>query len=410
MKNSLRLVYRQFAIRLVSVVIRLRLNAALSAAGAALMLGLLPFGGQAREAGAGQASAEVTDLLGRTVKVRAPVQRVMLGEGRQLYLVAALDTDDPLKRIVGWRKDLIQSDPDTYSAYLRKFPKIAGIPTFGGFEEGTFDIEQAVALMPDVIVMNVEAKQATDDARYTQKLAALGIPVVYVDFRYHPVENTEPTMRLFGKLFGKEDRAEAFIAFRREQIRRVTDIIARIRPTRPKVFIERIGGYSDDCCLSFGNENFGKFVEMAGGDNIAKGIIRGTFGQLNPEQVVAANPDQVVITSANWKAFVPNGRWIGLGPGADPARAAAKLKGFTQRPAYAGTTAKKTGAFHGIWHQFYNSPYDFIAIQQLAKWFHPELFRDLDPDATFRELHRRFLPLDYHPGYFVSLPPAGAPR
>lgn len=372
------------------------------------MLGVLPPSGQVRAANAGQALVEMTDLLGRTVKVRTPVQRVMLGEGRQLYLVAALDTDDPLKRVVGWRKDLIQSDPDTYSAYLHKFPKIAAIPTFGGFEEGTFDIEQAVALRPDVIVMNIEAKQATDDARYAQKLASLGIPVVYVDFRYHPVENTEPTMRLFGKLFGKEDRAKAFIAFRREQIRRVTAVIAQSRPARPKVFIERIGGYSDDCCLSFGNENFGKFVEMAGGNNIAKGIIRGTFGQLNPEQIVAANPDQVVITSANWEAFVPNGRWIGLGPGADPAQAAAKLKAFTQRPAYTGTTAQKTGAFHGIWHQFYNSPYDFVVIQQLAKWFHPGLFRDLDPGATFRELHRRFLPLEYRPGYFVSLPGAGA--
>lgn len=346
----------------------------------------------------------VTDLLGRKVQVRAPVRRVILGEGRQLYLVAALDTDDPIKRVVGWRKDLIQSDPDTWSAYLSKFPKIADIPTFGGFEDGTFDIEQAIALKPDVILMNIEAHRATEDARYNEKLAALGIPVVYIDFRHYPVENTEPTMRLVGKLFGKEERAEAFIAFRNAQIRRVTDVIAAHHPKRPNVFIERIGGYTEDCCLSFGNENFGKFVEMAGGHNIASGIIRGTFGQLNPEQVVAANPDQVVITSANWQAFVPNGHWIGVGPGADLSQAARKLEYYTAWPAYAGIKANQSGAFHAIWHQFYNSPYDFVAIQQLAKWFHPTLFAEFDPDATFRELHERFLPVDYKPGYFVSLP------
>lgn len=346
----------------------------------------------------------VTDLLGRQVKVHVPVRRVILGEGRQLYLVAALDTDDPIKRIVGWRKDLIQSDPDTWSAYLHRFPKIADIPTFGGFEDGTFDIEQAISLKPDVILMNIEAQRATDDARYTDKLSALGIPVVYVDFRHHPIENTEPTMRLIGKLFGKDARAEAFIAFRNEQIRRVTDVIAARHPARPNVFIERIGGYTEDCCLTFGNENFGKFVEMAGGHNIADGIVRATFGQLNPEQVVAANPDQVVVTSANWEAFVPRGHWIGLGPGADMAEAARKLEYFTGRPAYAGIRANRNHEFHAIWHQFYNSPYDFVAIQQLAKWFHPELFTDLDPDATFRELHKRFLPVDYKPGYFVSLP------
>ena len=99
---------------------------------------------RAMAAGQDPASITVTDLMGRQVKVHVPVRRVILGEGRQLYLVAALDTENPIRRIVSWRKDLIQSDPDTYKAYLRKFPDIARIPTFGGFESGTFDIEQAI--------------------------------------------------------------------------------------------------------------------------------------------------------------------------------------------------------------------------------------------------------------------------
>lgn len=349
------------------------------------------------------AAVTVTDLLGRQVKVHIPVRRVILGEGRQLYLVAALDTHNPLERIVSWRKDLIQSDPDTYGAYLRQFPAIAQIPTFGGFESGTFDIEQAITLQPDVIILNIEAQHATEDARYIEKLNAVGIPVVYVDFRNNPMENTEPTLRLFGKLFGKEERAEAFIDFRQQQIRRVTDVIAARQPVRPNVFIERIGGYTEDCCLSFGNQNFGRFVEMAGGNNIAKSIIPGAFGQLNPEQVIVANPDQVVVTSANWEAFAPGGRWVGVGPGADLSEARRKLAWYTQRPAYVGIKAQEHQAFHAIWHQFYNSPYQFVAIQQLAKWFHPTLFADLDPDASFRELHERFLPVPYEPGYFVSL-------
>ncbi|AHL34226.1 ABC transporter substrate-binding protein [Pseudomonas brassicacearum] len=351
------------------------------------------------------AKTTVTDLLGRQVQVRIPVRRVILGEGRQLYLVAALDTANPLRRIVGWRKDLIQSDPDTYGAYLRRYPEIAKVPTFGGFEDGTFDIEQAISQQPDVIILNIEAQHATEDARYIEKLDALGIPVVYVDFRNNPMQNTEPTMRLFGQLFGEDARAEAFIAFRNQQIRRVIDVIEARQPPRPKVFIERIGGYTDDCCLSFGNENFGRFVELAGGHNIASAIIPNTFGQLNAEQVIVADPAQVIVTSANWQAFAPDGHWVGVGPGADLAEARRKLQWFTQRPAYAGIKAQQTGDFHAVWHQFYNSPYQFIAIQQLAKWFHPELFADLDPDATFREFHERFLPVPYEPGYFVSLKP-----
>jgi len=372
------------------------------------LLSVTPRSAQAAEPD--PALSSVTDLLGRKVMVHLPVRRVILGEGRQLYLVAALDTQNPIERIVGWRKDLIQSDPDTYGAYLRKFPDIAKIPTFGGFEDGTFDIEQAISQRPDVIILNIEARHATEDARYIEKLDALGIPVVYVDFRNNPMQNTEPTMRLFGELFGKQARAEAFIDFRNQQIRRVTDVIEAQHPARPNVFIERIGGYTDDCCLSFGNENFGLFVEMAGGNNIAKRIIPTTFGQLNPEQVIVANPDHVVVTSANWEAFAPGGRWVGVGPGAEMTQARHKLAWYTQRPAYAGINAQDNQAFHAIWHQFYNSPYQFVAIQQLAKWFHPTLFADLDPDASFRELHERFLAVPYAPGYFVSLlQPEGKP-
>ncbi|MBO6802599.1 MAG: ABC transporter substrate-binding protein, partial [Thalassospira sp.] len=38
-----------------------------------------------------------------------------------------------------------------------------------------------------------------------------------------------------------------------------------------------------------------------------------------------------------------------------------------------------------------------------AKWFHSELFADIDPDKTFKQLHDRFLPIDYQPGYFGTL-------
>ncbi|TIP22027.1 MAG: ABC transporter substrate-binding protein, partial [Mesorhizobium sp.] len=85
-------------------------------------------------------------------------------------------------------------------------------------------------------------------------------------------------------------------------------------------------------------------------------IIPATFGQLNPEQVIAANPDHVVITSADWEAYVPGGHWIPLGPGADPQVTRKKLERFPTRNAYTGIAAQETRNFHGIWHQFYNSP------------------------------------------------------
>ena len=45
----------------------------------------------------------------------------------------------------------------------------------------------------------------------------------------------------------------------------------------------------------------------------------------------------------------------------------------------------------------------FVAIQEIAKWLHPDLFKDVDPGATMKVLHERFLPLPYEPGLWVSL-------
>ncbi len=366
--------------------------------GAALALvGLLPVSSHA----AGKIT--VTDITGRQVEVKAPVEKVILGEGRQMYFVAALDTDQPFRRVVGWRDDLQKADLDGYNDYLAKYPQIGKIPTFGGFKEGTFDVEQAVSLQPDVIILNVEAKTATDDAKLIEKLAKIDIPVVFVDFREKPFENTDPSMRIIGKLFGKEARAEEFIAFRKEQIERVTQALAKANPAKPLVMMERAGGYSDDCCMSFGNENFGKFVEVAGGRNLAAPIIPGTFGVVNPEQIIASNPDHVIVTGSNWELYVPGGAWVGVGSGADKAKARAKLAGLMKRPAYTGVKAVKDSHVHAVWHQFYNSPYQFVAIQAMAKWLHPELFKDLDPEATMKTLYERLLPVPYKTGYWVSL-------
>ncbi|MGV1915913.1 ABC transporter substrate-binding protein [uncultured Agrobacterium sp.] len=345
----------------------------------------------------------VKDVTGRDVEVNVPVKHVILGEGRQIYFLAALDKNNPFEHVVGWRDDLPKADPETYDAYLAKYPNIAKLPKFGGMKDGTFDIEQAVALKPDVILMNIDAKTATEEAGYIEKLGKVGIPLVYVDFREKPMENTEPSMRLMGKLMGKETVAEDFIKFRSDSIQRVTDVLEKENPKKPVVFVERAGGYSDDCCMSFGNENFGKMVEIAGGINMAKGIIPGTFGTVNPEQIIASNPDQIIITGGKWDAYVPGGNWVGVGYGADLKEARRKLENLTKRPGFTGVKAVENGNVHAIWHQFYNNPYQFVAIQEIAKWLHPALFKDLDPEATFKELHERFLPLEYKPGYFVSL-------
>ena len=129
------------------------------------------------------------------------------------------------------------------------------------------------------------------------------------------------------------------------------------------------------------------------------------MGTLNHEQVIVANPDVLIATGANWSAQSAGNLAVPLGYGADGAEAAERLRGLLKRPGFSELKAARDGRVHAVWHQFYNSPYLFVALQAFAKWLHPDLFADLDPDATFREVHERFLPIPYRSGFWVSLTP-----
>jgi iron complex transport system substrate-binding protein len=106
---------------------------------------------------AAQGTTTVTDVVGRTVTVRTPVQRVILAEGRQTYIVASLDSDNPFKRVVGWGDDLRTADYDSYLKYQEKFPNLIEIPVFGSPQSGTFSVEKAVELQPDVVIFSLDS-------------------------------------------------------------------------------------------------------------------------------------------------------------------------------------------------------------------------------------------------------------
>ena len=353
-------------------------------------------------------SLTITDIAGRTVTIEQPVERMILGEGRQFYLTASLDAENPLARIVGWQADLRGVDPGGYAAYRDQFPEIDKVTEFGNPGKGAFSAEKAISLRPNVVFMHLQVHDAIRKSGLIDQLEAAGIPVVFIDFRERPLDNTIPSIMLMGRILQKTDRAQQMVDFITRESAVVYERLATLKGPRPKVFIERAAGggfFKNECCETWGAESLGMLVERAGGENIASPLLPGPTGTLNPEQVMISAPDIYIVTGSDWDAFAPGNSAAPVGAGADPKRVNERLRVLSERYGFEELPAVKTGHFHAIWHQFYNSPYSFVALQAFAKWIHPEAFSDIDPDDTFRRFHQELLPVGYRGGYFATLDP-----
>ena len=346
----------------------------------------------------------VTDVAGREVSFDAPVQRAILGEGRLLYSLATIETENPFAHVVGWRNDLWTTDTISFDAYVEKFPEAADLPFLGNLTDGTLQTETVVTLDPDVLILTIGNKAAADEVNLEEMLSGIGVKIVYVDFREHIIDNTVPSLHILGQLFGKEERAQEVADFWQSKMDAIAKVIADNNPQRPDVFMYRAAGLVE-CCGTFGPDNFGLMVELAGGNNLGSDFLPGYTGSINPEQVIASNPDLIVVTGSDWTNSANAEGFVSVGPGtADGAEVSREvLASLVEAPAFTGSSAVAEGNVHAIWHQFYASPYQFVAIEAMAKWFHPDLFADVDPDATFKEFYDRFLPIDYQPGAWLSL-------
>lgn len=344
------------------------------------------------------ASITVRDISGRTVSVPQNPQRVILGEGRELMATAILDREDPFKRVVSWTNDLIKNGPDIYNAYKAKFPQSsAKVRNLG--EANSLSAEQIIADRPDLVIFTETFHKNLQEQGILGRLDSAKIPYIFIDFREDFLKNTIPSMELLGKVFGQEKRARDYINFYNKNMNIVRIRVARTR-TRPLVFVDRAAGYQpDQCCKTFGPHNFGQYVEIAGGRNWGSSFTDKLAVDVSLEAVIQANPDVIIATAANWANSIS----VPLGYGAQQGPVDARMRGLTQRTGFSDLRAVKNKQFYAIYHQFYTSPYSVFAIQQIAKWLHPEEFRDVNPEANFAQMHRRFLPIDYSGAFWTQL-------
>ena len=340
---------------------------------------------------------EITDIAGRSVSLDPDkIENIVLGEGRLTYTLALLNKESPLDRVVGWKDDLIKYDPDAYRKYLKVFPEIEKIENLGSPYTGDYSLEKIITLNTDLLILNLGNLLKAQESGLLTKLDKAGIKVVFVDLRQRPTQNTVPSLLMLGKVLNREKQANEFIDYYVQQMRSVSAVVLTKKlEERPIVFIERAAGYNPDkCCSTFGAANLGRLVDEAGGVNWGSRKFPGFSGKVNPEVIFTDKIDYIIGTGANWAEANPNTAAVLLGYEATEELAQTRLQALADRKGWPELDAVKSKNFYSIYHQFYNSPYHFIALQAFAKWFYPEDFKDLDVKANFDELHDRFLPID----------------
>ncbi|SNZ07951.1 ABC transporter substrate-binding protein [Cohaesibacter gelatinilyticus] len=369
---------------------------------AAIIVGLV--------AGLGSTSAlaekiTVTDIAGRSVSLEKNPSKIVLGEGRMIYSIALLDRKNPFERVVGWKDDLIRFDPDHYRKYKAKFPAVDKIKNFGSPYSSEFSLEAVVASGAEVMILNLGKLLQAQESGLLEKLEKAGVAVLFVDFRQRPTQNTVPSLQLLGRVLDRREQADEFIDFYIQNMQTVLNRVEKIKESdRPVVFVERAAGYNPDkCCSTFGDANLGRLVDLAGGANWGSKKFSGHGGKVNPEAIFVDDPDVIIGTGANWAEANPATTAVLFGYEADDKMVQERLGNLAARKGWEELKAVKNGNFRSIYHQFYNSPYHFVALQTFAKWFYPDEFKDVEPEKTFTELHDRFLPIDYSGVFWGTL-------
>ncbi|PLZ02522.1 iron ABC transporter substrate-binding protein [Burkholderia sp. WAC0059] len=391
--------------------VRQPVRAAASALAAVFLFMLAPHGAQAQNApgtaapaAAATAPQTITDLAGRTVRIPAAApQRILLGESRLLMAVALLEGQHPLAHIVGWQGDLPAFDPQTWQSYAQRFPQITKIPLIGGDSEASVSPEKALALRPDVAILSIVGEGAGEHNPLVDQLEAAGTTVVFVDFRVHPLKDTLQSIKVLGAILHRNAEAAAYSQFYSAHLQHVEQVVNRIPENqRPKVFVDLLAGaWGGGCCHTAGNGNFGEFVTAAGGRNIAAPLVPGVLGDVSMEEVIAAQPDVYVATGSHSK---PGQIALRVGALTSEADAERSLGQLVSRPGFDAIKAIHDGRAHGLSHNYYDSPYNIVAIEALAKWFYPQQFKNLDVSATQAELYRRFLAVPPTGTYWIDKP------
>lgn len=226
-----------------------------------------------------QAALQITDDAGAVVSFERSPQRIVSLLPSLAETVCELGQ---CQRLVG---------VDRYSdfpASLRQLPQVGG-----GLDP---NIEQIVALRPDVVLMATSSRAA-------ERLRALGLKVVALEPKTHA--DVQRVMLKIGQLLEVPDAQKIWRHIDAAVMAAAQSIPTGARGARVYFEVNQ-GPYAA------GESSFiGETLSRLGAKNIVPASL-GPFPKLNPEFIVRANPDLIMVGQRNVEGMAQRPGWTGV--------------------------------------------------------------------------------------------------
>jgi len=231
-------------------------------------------------AAAASAATTLVDDRGVTVTLPAPPQRIVSLLPSLTETVCALDA---CGRLVG---------VDNYSNWPAS---VHALPRVGGLEDA--NVERIVALRPDVVLLAVSA-------RVSGRLESLGLRVVALEPK--SMKDVQRVLGKMGQVLGREDAARSLW----QRLDAGVNAAAAQLPAHARgkrVYFEVNSGP-----YAAGESSFiGEVLGRLGAANIVPASL-GPFPKLNPEFVVRADPQLIMVGDRNAAALDTRPGWAGI--------------------------------------------------------------------------------------------------
>ncbi len=279
----------------------------------------------------------LTDDAGRTVELAKTPERIISLAPSNTEILFALGLGS---KVVG------------VTDFCDYPPEAAAVEKVGGIEP---NLEKIVALKPDLILA-IGGSPATasiaGNVELLNKFDELKLNVLILSPT--DLESVLAGIKLVGRATGTEKAAEQLVA---EMQKKVDDVVTKTKNAsqRPKVFYE-LDATDPAKPFTPGPKSWhDTFIAMAGGVNIAANA-PAQWAQLSAEEIVAQNPDIIILGDANW--------------GVDAAAVKA-------RPGWGAIKAVQEGDIYPIDDNLLSRPGPRLAdgLVALAKIINPELFQ-----------------------------------